>query len=72
LTLLWSLPLRGWNTTDGEVALRLEKGPQGYHRKNIYRDDAGGQGAVDEGAVYHQVYVVEVVAEDGDVGEDRN
>ena len=36
------------------------------------RDDAGGQGAVDEGAVYDDVYVVEVVAEDGDVGEDRN
>ena len=33
-------------------------------------DDAGGQGTVDEGAVYDHIYVEEAVPEDGDVGED--
>src|SRR5215211_2860015 len=57
---------------DGNVALRLEEGSEGYHRKHIDPDDAGAKRTVYEGAVYDYVYVVEVVLQDGDVGEDWN
>jgi hypothetical protein len=57
---------------DGEVALSLEQGPQGYHHEHVDPDDAGGQGTVDESTVYDYVNVVEVKTEDGDVGAGRN
>ena len=49
----------------------MEEGSESHHREHVYSDDTGAQSAVDEGAVYENVYVVELVAEDRYASEDR-
>jgi hypothetical protein len=51
---------------DVKVALRLEHRAQVADHEHVDADDDGGQSAIDQGAVYEEVYVVEAVAQDRD------
>src|SRR5215208_5014316 len=57
----------------GLLACESDEHPLQHHDANeVECDKRSGEGAVNQGAVYDYIYVVEVVFEDGDVSEDRN
>jgi hypothetical protein len=56
----------GGRERDQQVAPHLQERRESAHRQNVEPDDARREGTVDEGAVYDEVYVEQVVAQDGD------
>jgi hypothetical protein len=61
----------GGDERDQEVATCAKQHAHVADDEDVDAADEGGQGAVDEGAVDNEVYVVEAVLQYGDSGRDR-